>query len=102
MVLEIPELLALAHQALEQLRRLPLVAADSVLELLNACQDLIQSDLVGPEHRPPAVRREAIAVYPDNIDIRCAASDAFLEDLRTLVDHDVHATLEDFLVADRA
>src|SRR3954447_1574386 len=59
-------------------------------------------DRIGPEHRAAAIDRPAVAIDPDNIDVGSALSDAFLEDLRALVDHRVERPLDDLLVADLA
>src|SRR5690606_1714226 len=99
---EAAEPLALFDEPLQQRCRLPLCAAEALVIALDGLQDLVEANLVGPEHRSTPIDREAVAVNPDHVDIRRALSDAFLEDLGALVDHHVHAALEDFLLADLA
>src|SRR5690606_25839434 len=70
------------------------------MELLHACQDLVQPDLVGPEHGAAAIGGKAVAVDPDHVDIQGAVGNAFFQNLGTFVDHHVHATFQDFLLTD--
>src|SRR4029077_12171455 len=64
--------------------------------------DVLETDLVGIEHRAAAIDRPAIAIEPDHVDIARTRRDTFFEDARTLVDHRVHHALEDLVVRDHA
>src|SRR5690606_3047618 len=54
----------------------------------------------GMEHRAAAPRREAVAGEVDDVDVRRARRDAFVEDARAFVDERVDQALDDLLVAD--
>src|SRR5688572_25788963 len=53
----------------EERRRLPLISLIALLKRLNGSQDLVEADGVRIEHRPAAVRREAIAGEVDHVDV---------------------------------
>ena len=53
-----------------------------------------------PEHRAAAIDRPAIAIDPDDIDIRRALGFAFFKDFIAFVDHGIERALDDFLIAD--
>src|SRR4051812_30688375 len=72
----------------------------SIFLALQAIDDLLKTDAVGPEHRSAAVDWPAVAVDPDHVDIRGALRNALFQDLRALVDHRVERPLDDLLVAD--
>src|SRR5262245_60445242 len=79
----------------EQRRGFPRCALISGLKLLNGSQNLVQSDSVGVEHRPAAVRREAVAGEVDHVDVGSAQRDSFLEDVGAFVDQRVDEALHD-------
>src|SRR5437868_3164256 len=60
---------AFFRKFVEQRRGLPLVAVVAVLESLDRGQHLVQSHGIGVEHRPAAVRREAVAREIDHVDV---------------------------------
>src|SRR5678815_3390197 len=86
----------------EQGRGLPLRALVALLEFLDGGQHAGQAHRVGVEHRPAAVRREAVAGEVHHVDVRGAQRDAFPEDVRALVRQRVHAALDDLVVGDEA
>src|SRR3569832_802103 len=69
------------------------VIAEPGLEVVHPLGDHGRPNQVRPEHRPAAIDRPAVAVDPDDIDVRGAKRDAFLQDLRPLVDHRIEAAL---------
>src|SRR5687767_4276602 len=86
----------------EQGRGFPHFAHVAFLEFLDRSQHFLQPDRVGVEHRPAAVRREAVTREIDHVDVGGAQRDAFLEDVRGLVDQRVDQPLDDLLVGNRA
>ena len=61
---------------------------------------MVEPQMVGPEHRAAAIDRPAVAVHPDDIDIRSPRRDSLFEDFGALVDHRQQAALRDFGIAD--
>src|SRR6185503_193740 len=86
----------------EQRRGLPHRTLVALLELLDRGQHLVQPHGVGVEHRPAAVGRKAVAGEVHHVDVGGAQRDAFLEDLRALVDERVDQPLDDLVVGDLA
>src|ERR1051325_5918375 len=84
----------------EQRRGLPHRALVSLLELFDRGEHLLQAHGVGIEHRPAAVGREAVAGEVDHVDVGGAQRDAFVEDLRALVDQRVDQALDDLVIRD--
>ena len=89
--------MALGHQPLDKGRGLPDIAVACLVEALDCLQYLGQPRLVGPEHRPAAIDREAVAIDIGHIDVGGAQRDAFLENLRPLVDQRQNAAIDDLL-----
>src|SRR5713101_767655 len=75
----VPETLALFRQPLEERRGRPRLAVAGV-ESRHVGVDLLEANLVGVEHRAPAVAREAVAVEVRDVDVARAERDALLED----------------------
>src|SRR5262245_26467559 len=96
------EALAVLCEPCEQRRRLPLRALVALPELVDRIQHLVQPDLVGVEHRPAAVGREAVAGEVHHVDVGSAQRDAFLEDARAFVGKRVDAARDDLVVRDPA
>src|SRR5882762_8167899 len=94
---EVAEALALFRQPLEERRGRPGLAVAGV-EGRHVGVDFLEADLIGVEHRAPAVAREAVTVEVGDVDVARAERDALLEDARTLVDKRPLASLEDLLV----
>src|SRR6478736_9051885 len=65
--IEFPSFLRQLH---EERRGLPLGTLVALLKTLNGGQNLIQPHGVSVEHRPAAIRREAVAGEVDHVDIR--------------------------------
>ena len=68
----------------------------------HAVVHLLHADLVRVEEGTAAVARKAIAVDPDQIDVARPERDAFLQDLRPLVDEGVDASLHDLFLGEGA
>src|SRR5215470_8554761 len=98
---EIAEPLPVLGQALQQWRRRPGLAMLRV-EGRHVGVDLLEPDLVGVEHGPATVAREAVAVEVGDVDVAGAERDPLLEDARALVDERPEAACEHLVVADRA
>src|SRR5258707_2393362 len=64
--------------------------------------DVLETDLVGIEHRAAAIDRPAVTIKPDHVDVARPRCNALFEDARPLIDHRVHHAFEDFVVADDA
>src|ERR1700754_932052 len=94
--------LALRGKALEQRRRFERGIVGLLGVVRQTIGDVLETDLVGVEHRASAIDRPAVAIKPDHVDVARPRRDALFEDARTLVDHRVHHALEDFVVADDA
>ncbi|MNP46069.1 hypothetical protein D3C76_1400410 [compost metagenome] len=69
--------------------------------MLDTAQYLVQAELFGIVHRPAQVGREAVAIDPHQVDIAGAQSDAFVQQLDTLVDQHEQAAVVDLLGIDR-
>src|SRR6185503_14625684 len=61
--------LSFLGEAYQQWRRLPLRALVALLEFLDRGEHLVEPDGIGVEHRPAAVRREAVAGEVDHVDV---------------------------------
>src|SRR5215813_10956794 len=90
---EVAEPLPVLGQALEQRRRRPGLAVLRV-EGRHVGVDLLEPDLVGVEHGPATVAREAVAVEVGDVDVARAKRDPLLEDSRALVDERPEAARE--------
>ncbi|MNO91557.1 hypothetical protein D3C76_831040 [compost metagenome] len=55
--------------------------------------------LIRPGHRPALVRREPVSVEVNQIDVMGRSGDAFLKNLRALIDQRQQAALQDFFLA---
>ncbi len=71
------------------------------MQFFYSRQHLVQADAVGVVHRPAAEGREAVAVEVDDVDVAGALGNAFLENLRALVDQREDAALDDVLLVQR-
>ena len=96
--LQVVKPFAFLRQLCQQRRRLPVVLAKLFGVFAVGRDDLVQADLVGPEHGAALVGWKTVAVNPDNVDIQGAGGDAFLEDKRPFVNHGVEAALENLLI----
>src|SRR4051812_42897158 len=79
-------------------RRFPLVSLIPLLEGLDGGHNLVESDGVGVEHRPAAVRRKAVARQVDHVDVGGAQGNALLEDVGAFADQRVDQALYDLFV----
>ena len=71
-----------------------------MIDLVHFFEDGFYTHLICPEQHATPVHREAVAVDPDDVHIQWTGSDTFFQDFGTFVHHHVHATLQNFLVAD--
>src|SRR5690606_18170533 len=78
------------------------VLAMALGQAIQAITNRRQALAIGPGHRPADVRREAVAVEVDGVDIGTGFGHALFENLRALVDQRQQAALADFLVANLA
>src|SRR5262249_15314257 len=72
------------------------------VELADARVDIFQADSIGVPHGTATVRREAIAIEVDDIDIDGTESDAFFQDTCTFVDESVDEALDNLFFCDIA
>src|SRR4051794_1236212 len=79
-------------------RRFPLGSLIAFLKGLDGSHNFVESYCVRVEHRPAAVRREAIAGEVDHVDVGSAQGDAFFEDVGAFVDQRVDQALYDLFV----
>src|SRR5690606_37896129 len=93
---------ALDRQFAQQRRRLEHLFAGLSAPVVEPLVDLRDAFEASPEHRPAPANGEAVAVDPDDVDIRRAGGNALLEYACTLVHQRVERTFEDFLVGDFA
>ena len=98
--LQAGEVLALGDQLLEQWRRLPDVAAIFSFEFLDVRQDIVETNLVCPEHWPAGDFWKAVTIDVDDIDVAGTNGDAIFQDSSTFIDHRIQATLKHFIVID--
>src|SRR6185436_1685534 len=93
------ELPAFTRETFKQWRWRPELTV-RLVKPLHARIHLIQTDGVGIEHRAASVARETVTVEIDDIDVARAQGNTLVQNLRSLVDQRIHATLQNFLVAD--
>src|ERR1035437_6675168 len=98
------ECLALRRKLCQQRRRTPDALGGFVItcEAFNGALHAHQAQTVGIQHRAAAVRREAITKDIDDVDVRSALGNAFLQDARALVDQCKDAALHNLGAADLA
>src|SRR3954469_15461772 len=84
----------------EKRRRFPDLALIAFGKTLDSLQHLLQPHRVRIEHRPAAVRREAVAGQVHHVDVGSAQRDAFFQDLRAFIDQCIDQSLDDLLVRD--
>src|SRR5215471_1714286 len=100
LLIEVRELLSFFGELLEQRRRLPPIAMLFV-ELRDAVVNLLEADSIGIPHWPAAVRREAVAVDIDDVDIDGAQRVTLFENAGAFVDQRVDAAVDDLFLRDR-
>src|SRR5690349_5309910 len=71
-------------------------------ELLHAPGHGPEAFATGIEHRATTLRRESITPEVHHVDVRGSLRDAFLEDVRTLVDQRVKQSIHDLRITDGA
>src|SRR5665647_292353 len=98
------ECLSLRRKLCQQRRRTPDALGGFVItcEAFNGALHAHQAQTVRIQHRAAAVGREAIAEDVDDVDVRSALGDAFLQDARALIDQRKDAALHDLGAADLA
>src|SRR5579872_5040815 len=82
----------------QQRRRRP-VRTEALSERHDLVVDPRHTELVGVPHGPTMVRREAVAVDVDDIDVARPQSDAVAQEIGAGVDQRVHRALDDLFVA---
>lgn len=70
------------------------------LEVVHELDDATKASGISKVHGSSSVDRPAVAIDPDDINVRGASGDALLEDLEALVDEGQHAAPEDLVVRD--
>src|SRR3954463_4392157 len=96
-LLQILEALALGRQLFQEWRQAE--ARTELRPILFEFRDhVFQAHRIAVEHRAPAIHWHAEAIDPNAVDTRRPDRDLLFENFRALVDHRVHAALEDFLV----
>src|SRR5439155_26329085 len=98
--IEAGESSAFLGKALQQWRRFPPLAM-LTLKFEDAIVNLFQADRVRIPHWTTAIGRKAVTGKIDRIDVAGALRVSFIENTSALVNHDVHAALDDFFVAYR-
>src|SRR3954466_15540411 len=82
------ESLSLAREPFQQWSGCPVVAM-LPLKFDHLVVDLLEPDRVGVPHGPAAIGGKAVAGDVDCVDVGGTLSDAFGENARTFIDHDV-------------
>src|SRR5258708_39748198 len=93
---ELPESHASLRQPFQQRRRFPPIP-QALLEIPDALVNFFQAEGVFVPHRPAAMRRKAVAVEIDYVDVASTKRDAFFEQPRAFVHQRVNATVDNFL-----